>query len=71
MSTDRLKALEEQLGKAPPRALAALDEHHLSDLAEAVESARRRQAAELTAAAEQALRHIPKLLRVPVRKVLG
>ena len=71
MSTDRLKALEEQLGEAPPEELGRLTDTQLSDLAGAVREARHRQAAELAAASEQALRHIPKLLRVPLRKVLG
>ena len=71
MSTDRLKALEQQLGTAPPEGLTALTDEQVSDLALAIRDARHRQAAELAAAGDQAMRHIPKLLRAPVRKVLG
>jgi hypothetical protein len=71
MSTDRLRALAEQLGTAPPEGLKGLTDTQLSDLAGAVREARHRQAAELAAASDQALRHIPKLLRTPLRKVLG
>jgi hypothetical protein len=51
--------------------VAGLADAQLLNLSEAVTAARRRQAAELAAAGDQALRHIPKLLRVPLRKVLG
>jgi hypothetical protein len=71
MSTDRLKALDEQLGAPAPRALADLTDAQVRDLADSIRAARHRQAAELAAAGEQALRHIPKLLRGPVRKVVG
>jgi hypothetical protein len=71
MSTDRLKALDEQLGAPAPRALAELTDAQVRDLADSIRAARHAQAAELAAAGEQALRHIPKLLRGPVRKVVG
>lgn len=71
MSKDRLQALDEQLGAPAPRAFAALSPDQVRDLAESVQAARHRQAAELAAAGDQALRHIPKLLRIPVRKVVG
>jgi hypothetical protein len=71
MSTDRLKALDEQLGAPAPRSLAALTDAQVRDLADSVRAARHRQTAELAAGGEQALRHIPKLLRGPVRKVVG
>jgi hypothetical protein len=66
-----IQALEAQLQGPVPGALHDLDERHLSDLADAIRAARQRQAAELEAAGEQALRHIPRLLRVPIRKALG
>jgi hypothetical protein len=71
MSPDRLKLLDEQLGASAPRALAELTDAQVRDLADSVRTARHRQAAELAAAGEQALRHIPKLFRGPVRKVAG
>jgi hypothetical protein len=71
MSTDRLKSLDEQLGAPAPRTLAELTDAQIRDLADLVRAARHRQAAELAASGDQALRHIPKLLRGPVRKVVG
>jgi hypothetical protein len=64
------RALEAELRAPAPQALKALNEVQLQDLAVAVRDARRRQAAELTAAGEKALGHIPRLLRAPVRRVL-
>jgi aminopeptidase C len=66
-----MKALTEQLGARPPRALAQLEGDQLRDLAQAIRDARRHQADELRAAREQSLSHIPKLLRGPVRRVVG
>jgi hypothetical protein len=71
MSNVGLKALERQLGAAAPAGLARLSSAQLEDLAGAVAEARHRQAAELQAAGDQALRHIPRLLRIAIRKVLG
>lgn len=71
MTTDGLRALEEQLRGGVPAGVKGLPAEQLHDLAEAVAQARRRQAAELNAAGEKALRHIPRLLRGPLRKVLG
>lgn len=66
-----IQALEAQLQGPVPGALHDLDDRHLRDLADAIREARHRQAAELQAAGDQALRHIPRLLRMPIRKVLG
>jgi hypothetical protein len=66
-----LAALEAQLGGPPPDGLMQLSDDQLRDLAQAIADARRRQAAEIEAAGEQALKHIPRLLRVPIRRVLG
>lgn len=68
---DRSSGLESQLGAPIPAGLAELQAEHLQELAEAVRQARRRQAAELKAASEQALRHIPRVLRLPLRRVIG
>jgi hypothetical protein len=54
-----------------PPGLDNLDDDHLRDLADAVAAAKRRQAAEIAAAGDQALRHVPRLLRVAIRKVAG
>jgi hypothetical protein len=70
MGTGR-DALKAQLGGRFPPALTGVDDGSLGDLADAVASARRRQAAEIAAAGDQALSHIPRLLRVAIRKVVG
>ncbi len=71
MPDDGFQALEKELRAKAPDGLRALSHDDLRDLAGAVAEARRRQAAELDAAGDQALRHIPRLLRGPIRKVLG
>jgi hypothetical protein len=48
-----------------------LRDEDLADLATAISDARHRQSAELAAAGDAALSHIPRLLRVPLRKVIG
>jgi len=52
----------------PPPSLAAPDAEHLSRLVAAALADQRRQTAE---AVERAIDHVPRLLRGPVRKVLG
>jgi len=71
MAKDGFKALAAELRDTPPPSLAALDDDQLKDLLGAVRDARHRQAAELRAAGEKALSHIPRLLRGPVRKMVG
>jgi hypothetical protein len=65
-----LRALEAELRAPAPEGLKRLSDQQLQDLAAAVQNARRRQAAELTAAGDKALGHVPRLLRAPVRRVL-
>jgi len=55
---------------APPGA-AELDSAHLEHLAAAVADARRREAAEIAAASDEAVQHVPRLLRAAVRKLIG
>ncbi len=64
-------ALKAQLGGRVPPPLAGVDDDALGELASAVAGARRRQAAEIAAAGDQALSHVPRLLRVAIRKVVG
>ncbi len=71
MATKGIQALEAQLQGPVPGSLQDLDDRHLSDLAAAIRDARRRQAAALQTAGDQALSHIPRLLRGPIRKALG
>jgi hypothetical protein len=71
MPPSGLEGLEAELGDSLPAGLSALSDEQLGDLAQAVKDARRRQAAALAAAGERALEHIPRLLRGPVRRVVG
>lgn len=64
-------ALESQLGSTAPAGLARLTADELDDLVDAIAEARRRQATEIEAASERALGFIPRLLRGPVRRVMG
>lgn len=63
--------LESTLGAPLPEGVRRLEPRHLEHLATTVREARRRQAAELAAAGERSLRFVPRLLRGPLRKVLG
>ena len=66
-----LKELTAELGRRPPKGVARLPEADLADLADALRNARHRQAEALAASGEASLKHIPALLRRPVRKVMG
>ena len=66
--TKGAEALREELGVAPPKGLASAE---AADLAELVREARVRQARELRAAINATYDHIPRLLRGPLRKLLG
>jgi hypothetical protein len=68
---EAMDVLQKQLGAKPPRGLSRLSEAELRDLAEALESARHAQAAELRAAGEKAYSQIPWLLRGPIRKIMS
>ena len=71
MSQDGWKALQAELKTPPPAALKELKAKELRALAEAIRDARHRQAAELAAAGDDALQHIPRMLRVPIRRMFG
>jgi len=71
MSQNGLLALQAELRDKPPASLADVAPEDLDHLAGAIRAAHRRQGAELAAAGEQALTHIPRLLRGPIRKLLG
>lgn len=66
-----IETLATELGGAAPKGLSRLSDDELRDLTGAIEAARRRQAQALAQAGERALSHIPRLLRGPVRRVLG
>jgi hypothetical protein len=71
MERDGLAVLARQLRAEPPAAVSGLAEEHLTHLAGAVQAARRRQAEQLQGASDQALEHIPRLLRGPIKKMVG
>lgn len=71
MSEEEWRYLREQLRSEPPEGLSALSGAHLRHLADAIGAARRRQAEALEAAGEQAFGYVPRLLRGPIRKILG
>jgi hypothetical protein len=71
MSEQAFQTLCKQLGGSAPDGLKQLDDEQLRDLADAVRDARHRQAAALAEAGERALSHIPRILRAPIRRIVG
>ena len=65
-----LSSLRQRLGGADLAALKALDEADIARLSGLMDSAQSHQAQALQKASEQALTHIPALLRGAVRKLL-
>jgi hypothetical protein len=70
MTPDAKRELRAELGAAPPKGLDALSDEQVADLAGALRTSRERQSAALEEAMEDALRHVPRLLRGPVRKMM-
>ncbi|MGH2894210.1 MAG: hypothetical protein ACRDPM_13250 [Solirubrobacteraceae bacterium] len=68
---DGFTELATQLRGSAPDGLRELSDDELADLAAAVADARHRQAAALTQAGDRALSHIPRLLRGPIRRIVG
>jgi hypothetical protein len=66
-----LQALEARLKAKPPAGLRKLSDEELRDLAGAIDEVRRNQAAALQKAGDEAFRHIPWVLRGPIRKIMG
>lgn len=65
-------ALASELGAAPPAGLAAeLTEEESERLAATIRAARAHQSEALKAAGDAAFNHIPRLLRGPIRKLVG
>ncbi len=62
--------LEAELGGPAPDGLTALGEHERSAFAGVLHDAKARQSQELEVAIEQSLRHMPRLLRGTIRKIL-
>jgi hypothetical protein len=71
VSDDAYIALRAQLGDSAPDSLRTLSETELRDLSDALADARHRQAAALAAAADRALSHIPRMLRGPIKRIVG
>lgn len=71
MSDAAFTALSAQLRAPVPDGLRELSDDELADLASAVADARHRQAAALAEAGERALSHIPRLLRAPIKRIVG
>ena len=71
MASDGTAELAAALGAPPPAGLEELSDDDLRVLAGLVARARRRQAAALEAAADDAFDHIPRLLRGAVRRAVG
>ena len=71
MPDDAFDALRAQLGGTAPEPLRGLGADELGHLANAIRDARRRQTKALAQAGERALGHIPRVLRGPVRKIVG
>lgn len=65
---EQLRAL---LRADPPPSVLALPEHGRAELARVIRDARRRQAKELAASYDAALRHVPAPVRRLVKKVLS
>lgn len=65
------RTLEERVAGPLPSGIAALPSAKKQLLADALGDARRSQGQELAEAANAALQYVPKLLRGPVRKVVG
>jgi hypothetical protein len=66
-----IEKLEAELGGAVPPGCSRLTDAEVRDLTGAIHVARRRQAQALAQAGERALGHIPRVLRIPIRRVLG
>ncbi|HEY9545810.1 MAG TPA: hypothetical protein VIR56_07375 [Solimonas sp.] len=71
MKNRELQELERVLGEAVPAGLSALDPASIKKLCGALQHARKAQRAQMAAATESSLQHVPFLLRGAVKKVLG
>lgn len=71
MARSDFEVLAKELGGDPPETFHALPPDALSALTAALRAARSRQKKQLDEALTKALEHVPALMRLPVRKVLG
>ncbi len=71
MSNDAFQALAHALHQAePPAEVAELQDDQLHELATAIETVHQAQEEALNQAMEDALSHVPGMLRKPVRRML-
>jgi hypothetical protein len=70
-SDGAVAALAEALGAEPPASLRDADPAAVATLAAAVKEAQEHQEEQLVTATDRAFEHIPRLLRGPVRRLLG
>jgi hypothetical protein len=70
LANDGLIALERELRAPVPAGFRRLTDAQLRDLAAAIVDERHRQAAALAAAGDQALNQLPRVLRIPIKKLL-
>ncbi|NGY04218.1 hypothetical protein [Solimonas terrae] len=71
MKNKSLQDIERELGASAPPGLGALNASALKQLGAALHGARKAQRAQMAAATESSLQHVPFLLRGAVKKVLG
>ena len=71
MPDDAFTTLCAQLRGPAPDGLRELSDDELSHLAEAIADAQNRQAAALAEAGNRALSHVPRLLRGPIKRIVG
>jgi hypothetical protein len=71
VASEALNELRRQLRGDVPPGLKRLSESELRDLAHAISDARHREGQALAASGERALERVPRLLRGPIRKVVG
>jgi hypothetical protein len=71
LSDDGLTALERELRAPAPEGVRRLSDAELRDLAAAIADERHRLAAALAAAGEAAFGQLPRVIRIPLRKLLG
>jgi hypothetical protein len=71
MARGDFEALARELGGDPPETFHALPPGAISALTVALRAARSRQKRQLDEALTAALEHVPALMRLPIRKILG
>jgi hypothetical protein len=71
LAADGIEQLRAELGGELPAGLSRLDDGDARDLTDAIHLARCRQTQALAQAGERAFGHVPRLLRMPIRRLLG